>query len=126
MQESNGPQGISQATCKGNAEVTMKQINLQILQLCFRYDVAVSLVEPSYSIANHFVNDSFCRLSLIHHRSNFAHQERTGVVHGIVIDVITHCFKIMLDRNFSLLGQFLNLSLALLLPVLNVWILSNP
>lgn len=59
-----------------------KTANLQ-----FRYH-RLALVQPLYRIAHHLVHNLLCALSLVYHGGSFAHQERSCIVHRLVVNVI--------------------------------------
>ena len=49
----------------------------------------VSLLNPYNGITNQLVNNSLGRLLLVHNGSCLTHQERSCVIHSIIINVIT-------------------------------------
>ena len=73
-------------------------------------------------IADHLIDNRFSALPLINHCCGFTHQERPRVVHGLIIDVITQCLEVVLNRYSSLRCEFLDLLRAIRLPVLDVGI----
>jgi len=49
---------------------------------------ALALCQPLHRVANHLIHNLLCALLLVHHRRRLAHQERAGVVHGVIVDVV--------------------------------------
>jgi len=49
----------------------------------------VSFLDPCNGITNQLVNNSLGRLLLVHNGGCLTHQERSCVIHGIIINVIT-------------------------------------
>jgi hypothetical protein len=110
---------------------------MQCLQLC---NQLVALLDPRNSITNQLVNNSLGALLLIHNSRCLAHQERSCVIHGLVINVVTckelvdfpiirvvlltQSLKVVLDRNNSLACKLLNLSSTVLFPVGNISVVS--
>jgi hypothetical protein len=51
----------------------------------------LTLVDPGNGIPDKLVNDCLGTLLLIHNSCGLTHQERSCVVHGLVIDIVTEC-----------------------------------
>lgn len=85
----------------------------------------MALLQQISGIVNKLINNSLGRLLLIDDGSDLAHQEGTGVVQGLVVNVIRQVLHVVLDRDDTLGGQLLDLLLAVLFPVGDVGILAN-
>lgn len=97
--------------------MTRSNNNSHHLQLRLGDDVAISRLEPLNGIANKLVDNSPSRLLLVDNSSGLAHQEGSGVIHSLVIKVVTHLLEIVLDGDYTLAGELLDLVLPVLLPV---------
>jgi hypothetical protein len=85
----------------------------------------VALGEKNSGIVNKLVDDGLGGLLLVDDGRNLAHQEGTGVVKGLVIDIVGKVLKVVLDRNDALGGELLDLVLAVLLPVGDVGVIAD-
>lgn len=85
----------------------------------------VSDLEPLHGITNELVNNSLCRLLLVHNSSRLTHQEWAGAVHSLVIKVITHLLEVVLDGDYTLGGQVLDVLCAVHLPVVDVCVVAD-
>lgn len=81
--------------------------------------------DPLHGITNHLINDHLGALPVVHHRGSLAHQERSCVIHGIVINIVTHALKVEFDGNVALRGQVLDFGLAVLFPVGDVGVVAD-
>lgn len=86
----------------------------------------VTLLQPGNCVRDEFIDNCLRGLLLVDHRGNLAHQERTGVVQGFIINVIAQVLEVMLDGDDALRGELLDLLLAVLFPVLDVGVVSDP
>ena len=85
----------------------------------------LALVDDLDGITNKLINKSLCRLLLVDSGSSLTHQEWAGVVHGLIIDIITELLKVVLDWDYALGGELLDLLCAVLLPVVDVVVLAD-
>lgn len=85
----------------------------------------MALGEKNSGIVNKLVDDGLGGLLLVDDGRNLAHQEGTGVVKGLVIDIVGKVLKVVLDRNDALGGELLDLVLAVLLPVGDVGVIAD-
>lgn len=85
----------------------------------------VAVFEHSGSIRNKLVDNSLSRLLLLNDSSDLAHQERTSVVQGVVINVVGQVLHIVLNRDNTLVGKLLDFLAAVLLPVLDVRVVAH-
>lgn len=92
--------------------------------LKLRDKLAVPL-HDSTGIGDELVHDGLGGLLLVNDSGDLAHQERTGVVEGIIIDVIREVLHIVLDGDDTLGGELLDFLGAVLLPVLNVGVVAD-
>ena len=85
----------------------------------------MALGEKNSGIVNKLVDDGLGGLLLVDDGRNLAHQEGTGVVEGLVIDIVGKVLKVVLDRDDTLGGELLDLVLAVLLPVGDVGVVAD-
>lgn len=85
----------------------------------------VALGEKNSSIVDKLVDDGLGRLLLVDDGSDLAHQEGTGVVEGLVINIVGKVLEIVLDGDDTLGGELLDLVLAVLLPVGDVGVVAD-
>lgn len=85
----------------------------------------VTLLQESSSIRNELINNSLGGLLLVHNSSDLTHQEGTGIVQGVIINIIGQVLKVVLDGDDTLGSKLLNLLGAVLLPVQNVRVLTD-
>jgi len=85
----------------------------------------VALRQEDSSVINQFVDDGLGRLLLVDHGGGLTHQVRTGVVNGVIVNIIRQVLEVVLDRDDTLGGEFLDLLGAVLLPVLDVGVLAD-
>jgi hypothetical protein len=78
-----------------------------------------------HRLLDHLIHNLLGALPLIHHRSRLPHQERPRIIHRLIIHIIAHLLKIVLHGDRSLLRELLDLGRAVLLPVLDVWIVAH-
>lgn len=95
-----------------------------LLRLQLR-DQLVAGLQPFNSITDQLINNSLGRLLLVNDSGSLAHQEWTGIVHSLIIDVITELLEVVLDWDHTLGGQVLDLLLSVLLPVADVLVLAD-
>jgi hypothetical protein len=57
----------------------------------------VASVQTLHSLSDHLVNDCLCGLSLIDDRGRLAHEERSSIVHSVIIDIIAKLLEIVLN-----------------------------
>merc|ERR1711964_237518 len=67
-----------------------------------------------------------CALLLIYNSGGLAHKEGAGVVHGLIINIITQSLEIMLDGNNTLASELLDLRSAVVLPVRDISVVPYP
>jgi hypothetical protein len=65
----------------------------------------LALAKPLDSITNHLINNRLCWDLLVDDSGGLTHQEGSGVVHRLVINIITQGLKVMLDWNDTLAGE---------------------
>lgn len=85
----------------------------------------VALCQEDSSVVNQLVDDGFGRLLVVNDSGSLTHQVRTGVVNRVVINVIRQVLEVVLDRDDTLGGEFLDLLGAVVLPVLDVGVLAD-
>ena len=85
----------------------------------------LSLVDPSNSVRNQLINKSLCALLLIHYGSSLAHQVGAGRVHYLIGNLVSPGLEIMLNGDYSLARQVLDLLRAVLFPVLDIRVVAN-
>ena len=85
----------------------------------------LALVDGLDGITNKLINESLCGLLLVDSGGSLTHQEWAGVVHGLIIDIITELLKVVLDWDYALRGQLLDLLCAVLLPVVDIVVLAD-
>jgi hypothetical protein len=85
----------------------------------------VALLEKLSGISHELINDSLSRLLLVDNGGNLAHQEGTGVVQSVIIDIVGKVLHVVLDGDDTLGGELLDLLGAVLLPVNDVRVLAN-
>jgi len=85
----------------------------------------VTLLDPCSGISNQLVNNSLGALLLVHNSGGLAHQERSCVIHSIVINVITQSLKVVLNGNNTLARKLLDLRSAVLLPVFDICVIAD-
>lgn len=88
-------------------------------------DQLVAGLQPFNSITDQLINNSLGRLLLVNDSGSLAHQERTRIVHGLIINLITELLEVVLDRDHTLGRQVLDLLLSVLLPVADVLVLAD-
>ena len=88
-------------------------------------NVAVTCLNPLYSLADHLIYDLLRWLLLVNDSSNLTHQEWSGIVESIIVDVITQALHIVFNWNLASAGEILDFLLSVLFPVLDVWVLAN-
>lgn len=82
-------------------------------------------MQPSDSITNELVDDGLCGLDLVNDSGSLTHQPGAGIVQCLVIDIVVKLLKVVFDRNDTLRSKILDISSAVLLPVLDVWVVAN-
>jgi hypothetical protein len=95
------------------------------LQLALLSNHALALVEPLDAVIDHLVHDSLGALLLVDNSGGLAHEEGTGVVHGLVINVVAHSLKVVLHGDLAARGQLLDLLGTVVLPVGNVGVVAD-
>lgn len=85
----------------------------------------VALRQEDSSIVNQLVDDGLGRLLVVNDSGSLTHQVRTGVVNGIIVNIIRQVLEVMLDRDDTLGSEFLDLLSAVVLPVLDVGVLAD-
>jgi hypothetical protein len=95
------------------------------LQLRLGYNQPVGVLQRLDSIADELVHNFPGSLLLVANSSDLAHQERSCVVHCLVIKIVTQLLQVVLDGQNALASQLLDLSCSVLLPILNVWVLAD-
>ena len=85
----------------------------------------VALLQQCSSIVHELINNSLGRLLFVYNSSNLAHQEGASVFKGLVVNIIREVLHVVLSRNNSLGGELLDLILAVLLPVFDVFVVTD-
>lgn len=86
---------------------------------------AVALVQDLSSIVDQLVNNGLGRLLVVDHSSGLTHQVRTSVVNVVVVNVVGHVLEVVLNGDNTLGSELLNLLCAVLLPVLDIFVLAD-
>lgn len=95
------------------------------LALPATHDARLALANPFNSTANHLIDDLLGGLPLIHDSRSLAHQEWPCVVHSVIINIVSHPLEVVLDRDDTLIGQLLDVVLAVVLPVFDVRVAAH-
>lgn len=95
------------------------------LQLALADNQGVVCLNNAHGTSNHLINDLPRALPLVHNSSGLTHKERSCVIHGVIIDIISKTLHVPFDWNCSLACELLDLVLAVLFPVSNVWVVAN-
>jgi hypothetical protein len=82
-------------------------------------------LQPLYSITDKLVDNFPCGLLVFHNSSDLAHQERARIVHCLVIKIVAQLLEVVLDRQYALAGELLDLARPVLFPVCNVWVVAD-
>jgi len=77
------------------------------------------------SSINHVVNNGLGRQLVVHNGGNLAHEERAGVVEGIVINVVAKRFHVVLDGDLAFAGEFADLLRSVRLPIRDVRVVAD-
>lgn len=85
----------------------------------------VALSQEDSSVVNQLVDDGLGRLLVVNDSGSLTHQVRTGVVNSVVVNIIRQVLEVVLDRDDTLGGEFLDLLGAVVLPVLDVGVLAD-
>ena len=85
----------------------------------------VALLQPGSGVGDQLVDDSLGRLLVVHNSGNLAHEVRAGVVHRVIINIVVHVLKVVLNGDDTLGGQLLDLLGPVLLPVLDVGVVAD-
>jgi hypothetical protein len=88
-------------------------------------NIAVTRRHPFNCVTDHVVNNLLGWQLVVGHGSGLAHEEWSGIVEGIVINIITHRLHVVLNWNLASSGELLDLLSAVLLPVGNVWVVAD-
>ena len=83
-------------------------------------------LQPLHGSVNHLIHDFLCRLPLVRDSGDFAHQEGSCVVHGVVIDVVAEGLEVVFDGDCAFGSELLDLRCAVLFPVLDVRVVADP
>lgn len=78
------------------------------------------LVQPFDRVRDHLVNYGLGTLLFPDYGGSLAHEERSGLIHGLIVQVVSKCLQIMLDRYYSLAREFSDLVYTILFPVLDI------
>ena len=62
---------------------------------------------------------------MMENRGDLAHEEWTGIVQGLVVDVVGKVLQVVLDGDYALGGQFFDLLVSVVFPVLDVWVVAH-
>lgn len=95
------------------------------LELALGHNGRVALPDLIHSTLHHLVDDLPRRLALVDNRTGLAHQERPGIIHGVIVDIIAHALQVVLHRNYTLGRQLLDLLRTLDLPVVDVRVVAH-
>jgi hypothetical protein len=85
-------------------------------------ELGVTALNCCHGTVNHIVNNPFGRLLVVDNGSGFAHEERSGVIQSIVIDIVAQVLHVILDGNLSASGERLDFLRTVFFPVLDVWV----
>ena len=85
----------------------------------------VALLEQNSGVSNKLINDGLGGFLLVHNSGDLTHEEGTGVIQSIVINVIGQVLHVVLNGDDTLRSELLDLLAAVLLPVDNVGVLAN-
>lgn len=85
----------------------------------------MTLVQKVRSIVDQLVNNRLGRLLLVDHSSGLTHQVGTSVVNVVVVNVVGHVLKVVLNGNNTLGSELLDLLSTVFLPVLDVFVLAD-
>ena len=86
---------------------------------------AIRRREPLDCITDHVVNDLLGAQLLVHYSCGLAHQEGPCVVERVVVNVVAHGLHVVLDGDLALARELLDFLLAVVLPVLDVWVCAH-
>lgn len=62
---------------------------------------AVANLDVLDSLVNHLVHDDLCGQALVDDGGGLAHEERSRVVHHVVVEVVTLALNVMLDGDLA-------------------------
>ena len=85
----------------------------------------MALVQELRSLVDQLVNNGLGRLLLVDHSSGLTHQVRTSVVNVVIVNVVGHVLKVVLNGDNTLASELLDFLGAVLLPVLDVFVLAD-
>lgn len=102
-----------------------RTIYLDRSQLSLGYNEAIASLQPFDGITDHLVNNLLGWQFVVDNGSGFTHKERSGIVEGIIVNIIAQGFHIVFDWNLSSASELLDLLSAVLLPVGDVWIIAD-
>lgn len=88
-------------------------------------DGGLCLVHTGDSHVDHFIDDGLCGLALVADCSGLAHQERPGLVLGLLIDIIAPLLHVVFNGYDALGGQLLDVGLTVGLPVVDIRIVPD-
>jgi len=83
---------------------------------------AVATLELVNGTLDNLVDDLPGGLALVDQSSNLAHQMGAALLKSLLINVLGEVLHVMLDWDLASGGEFPNLGLAVLFPVLDVWV----
>lgn len=69
---------------------------------CYKHRLPLS--QPTHCTINHLVDDCFGAFLFVHYGRDFAHQERSRVVQGLIIDVVGQFLEIVFHGNDAFAG----------------------
>jgi len=95
------------------------------LQLALLRHHLLSLCHPCNGIGNHLIHNLLGGLLLVHNRSRLAHQERPGIVHGLIIDIITQFLEVVFYGDGTLGGEVLDFLGTVFFPIFDVGIVAD-
>ena len=77
------------------------------------------------SLINHLIHNLLRTFPLVHDRRRLAHQERTGVLHLLVCELVALGVEVVFDGDDTLAGQLFDLGLSVVFPVVDIFVHAN-
>lgn len=102
------------------SEWVAQKYTILYLQLALAVDRINVRLERAHSSIYHLIDNRLGGFLLIDNCRGLAHEERSCVVHSIIIDIITQALHVPFNGDVSLGGEIFDLLLPVLLPILDV------